>query len=111
MTTIDRRSGRDRRSTERYKVTIDIEWEASAGRKPGTLSDISTHGCFVLSSADVIDGEKAVLYFPIGDDLKYEVDGIIENHVPEIGFAMKFDELTQVQRSLIAKIVDRSKKI
>lgn len=109
MTTIDRRSGKDRRSTERYKVTIDIEWSTSGGKKPGTLSDISINGCFVLSSADVLDGEKATLFFPIGDELVYEVQGVIENHVPEIGFALKFNELTQVQRSLIAKIVDRSK--
>lgn len=109
MTTIDRRSGKDRRSTERYKVTIDIEWSTSGEKKPGTLSDISINGCFVLSSADVLDGEKATLFFPIGDELVYEVQGVIENHVPEIGFALKFNELTQVQRSLIAKIVDRSK--
>jgi len=110
MTTIDRRSGSDRRSSERYKVTIDIDWESTDGRKPGTLSDISINGCFVLSSGNVSDGETIKLFFPIGDEMLYDVSGVVENHVPDIGFALKFNNLTTVQRALIAKIVDRSKK-
>jgi hypothetical protein len=107
---IDRRSGRDRRASDRYKVTIDIEWESSTGRRPGTISDISINGCFVLGGGDATDGEAVTLYFPIGDDMVYDVIGTVENHVPDIGFALKFRDLTTVQRALIAKIVERSKQ-
>lgn len=110
MTMIDRRSGRDRRASDRYKVTIDIEWESSTGRRPGTISDISINGCFVLGGGDATDGEAVTLYFPIGDDMVYDVIGTVENHVPDIGFALKFRDLTTVQRALIAKIVERSKQ-
>ncbi len=110
MTTIDRRSGSDRRTSERYKVTIDIDWESESGRQPGTLSDISVNGCFVLSNGNVNDGETIKLFFPIGEDMLYDVSGVVENHVPDIGFALKFNNLTTVQQALITKIVDRSKK-
>src|SRR5690606_2302715 len=111
MTMIDRRSGRDRRASDRYKVTTDVEWESAAGvRRPGTISDISINGCFVLGGGEATDGESVTLFFPIGDDMVYDVVGTVENHVPDIGFALKFRELTTVQRALIAKIVERSKQ-
>ncbi len=37
MTTQDRRSGGDRRTIERFKVNIDVEWEGLVGRKPVNL--------------------------------------------------------------------------
>lgn len=111
MTMIDRRSGRDRRTSDRYKVTIDVDWESAAGvRRQGTISDISIDGCFVLGGGEAADGEAVTLFFPIGDDMVYDVIGTVENHVPDIGFALKFRDLTTVQRALIAKIVERSKQ-
>ena len=55
MNVQDRRSGIDRRGTNRYQVRVDVEWETDADRQPGTLSDVSFDGCFVLSSGEVED--------------------------------------------------------
>ncbi|MGI9054861.1 MAG: PilZ domain-containing protein, partial [Pyrinomonadaceae bacterium] len=49
----DRRSGSERRTNKRFSVNIDVEWEGSVGRQPGTISDVSTTGCFVLCSGEV----------------------------------------------------------
>ncbi|MEO6655419.1 MAG: PilZ domain-containing protein [Pyrinomonadaceae bacterium] len=110
MATNDRRSGTERRGTNRYPVEMDVEWVGSAGRSPGTISDVSLDGCFVLSSGDVNDGENIRLYVPLADGMKVEFSGRVANHVFEIGFGIKFDQLSLAQRDLLIKIVRDNEK-
>lgn len=105
----DRRSGSERRSTNRYQVELDIQWESSTGvRLAGTVSDISLDGCFVLSSGDVQDGERVRVFVPLADGMKVEFGGLIANHVYEIGFGVKFDTMSAAQRELLMRIVRES---
>ena len=105
MPILDRRSGQERRSVERFSVHIDVQWEDSAGRKPGTISDISTHGCFILSSGDVSDGEIVKIFLPLTDGMKVQLRAEIVNHVFEIGFAVRFIELSEGQKDFLEKFV------
>lgn len=102
----DRRSGRDRRSIERFKVNIDVEWEGLVGRKLGTISDISTQGCFILCSGEVEDTETVKIFFPLTDGRRIEFWGEVANHVYEIGFAIRFIELSEAQKDFLEKFVD-----
>jgi hypothetical protein len=102
----DRRSGDDRRGVTRFKANIEIEWEGLAGKKPGTISDISPLGCFVLCSGDVVDGEKVKIYFPLTDGRKVQLWGEVANHLYEIGFAARFIELTEPQKDFLEVFVD-----
>lgn len=103
---MDRRSGRDRRANERFEVNIEIEWESLVGRKNGTISDLSTTGCFVLCSGEVEDGENVKIFFPLTDGRKIQFWGEVVNHVFEIGFAMRFIELSEAQKDFLEKFVD-----
>ena len=106
----DRRSGTERRRVERFSVTIDVEWMNSAGRKPGTISDISTEGCFVMSSGEVTDGETVRIFLPLTGGMKVQFDCEVVNHVFEIGFAVRFTVLSQSQRDFLGKFIDSLKK-
>src|SRR5258708_4797546 len=101
----DRRSGQERRGTKRFQVELDVEWECSKGRFSGSISDVNLDGCFVLSSGDVSDGEHVNVYLPMPDGMKAEFGGVVANHVFEIGFAVKFDKLSVLQRDLLVNIV------
>lgn len=101
----DRRSGDERRAMNRYHVEVDVEWQTSAGRSPGTLSDVSLDGCFVLSSGDVLDGEDVKIFIPLADGMKVEFTGKVTNHVVEIGFGARFDKISAAQRDLLANLV------
>ena len=107
MPTIDRRRGGDRRDNERYKIHIEIEWENSSGRNPGTISDISESGFFVLSSGEVEDGESVKIFFPLADGRKFPFEGKVVNHIFEIGFAMQFIELSDAQKNFLQKLINR----
>ena len=102
----DRRLGKDRRTTQRFQVNIEIEWEGLVGRKNGTIGDLSPHGCFILCSGEVEDGETVKLFFPLTDGRKIQLWGEVSNHVFEIGFAIKFIELSEAQAEFLEVFVD-----
>jgi len=106
MAISERRAGGDRRALERFNVSIEVEWEGLIGRKSGTISDISPHGCFVLSSGEVEDGENVKIFLPLTDGRKIQFWGEVSNHVFEIGFAVKFIELSDAQKEFLEVFVD-----
>lgn len=110
MSVLDRRSGSERRNIERFSVNIDIEWEGLVGRKHGTISDISRNGCFVLSSGEVEDSENVKIFLPLTDGMKVQFWGQVINHVFEIGFAVRFIELSPAQTDFLDKFVDSLRK-
>ena len=102
----DRRSGSERRTIERLKSNIEIEWEGLSGRQNGTISDISTEGCFILCSGEVEDGERIKILFPLTTGRKIPLWGEVANHVYEIGFAIRFVDLTETQKDFLEVFVD-----
>ena len=102
---IDRRSGRDRRAADRFRASVEIEWDDGSGRKAGTLSDISELGCFVLCEGDVRDGEAVQLYLPLTTGMKVPFPAEISNHVYEIGFAARFQPLSEPQRDFLENFI------
>ena len=110
MLSQDRRGGTDRRGTNRFPVDIDVEWEISTTRQPGALSDVSFDGCFILSSGEVEDGQTVRVFIPLADGMKVQFGGKIANHVFEIGFGVKFDQLSAAQRDLLVNLVRSSEQ-
>jgi len=106
MANTDRREGRDRRAVERFTVNIEVEWEGLIGRKSGTITDLSPFGCFIMCSGEVEDGENVKLFFPLTDGRKIQLWGEILNHVFEIGFAIRFIELSDAQMEFLEVFVD-----
>ena len=102
----ERRLGNDRRNAERFQTNIDIEWEGLVGRKSGTISDMSAVGCFVLCSGEVEDGETVKIFFPLTDGRKIQLWGEVANHVFEIGFAIKFIEMSDAQAEFLEVFVE-----
>lgn len=100
---IDRRSGLERRRSARSKLTIDVEWETTIGRRAGTLSDINELGCFILTGGFVEDGEAIKIFLPLNAGTKVEFAGSVANHVYEIGFACNFVDLTIAQKEFLGR--------
>ena len=106
----DRRSVPDRRGSNRYPVEVDVEWDGPHGRQPGTLSDVSLGGCFVLSSGDVEDGDAVRIFVPLPDGTKVQFDGRVANHVYEIGFGVQFLSVSATQQDLLTQMARRSEE-
>lgn len=105
MSINERRSGSDRRTSNRYTVNIDVEWELRGARTQGTISDVSFDGCFVLGPGEVEDGTPIKIFVPLDDGMKVQFTGKVANSVYEIGFGVKFDPLSAPQRDLLVALV------
>ena len=110
MPNTDRRAGSDRRAVERLNVNIEVEWEGLIGRKSGIISDVSPTGCFVMCSGEVEDGENVKVFFPLTDGRTIQFWGEIANHVFEIGFAVKFIEMSDAQKEFLEVFIDTFRK-
>lgn len=107
---IDRRSGRDRRSAARFRVNINAEWEGAGQSFPGTINDISTKGCFVVSSGDIANGSPVRVFFVLKNGVRLPFAGEVVNPVFEIGFGMKFTDLTPEQKDFLNRLIKNLKK-
>ena len=104
---LDRRKSDDeRRSSKRFAISYDVEWETHFGRRRGTLSDISVDGCFVLTDVDVTDGELVRIFMPLSEGTMVEFMGQVANFVYEIGFAVHFLGLSASQKEFLLNFVE-----
>jgi hypothetical protein len=102
----ERRSGLDRRSVERFRVNIDIEWESLGKKQKGTICDMSVAGCFVLCSGEVENGDYVKLWFPLTNGGKIQLLTEVTNHVFEIGFGVCFINLSESQQEFLEVFCD-----
>ncbi|MBX3290703.1 MAG: PilZ domain-containing protein [Acidobacteria bacterium] len=102
---MDRRSGMERRRSERHRMTVDIEWENHAGRSPGTLGDLSPEGCFVMAAGDFAEGERVYIYLPGSGGDAVRLTGEVTNHVFEIGFAARFVDPGENEQAFIRDFI------
>jgi len=106
----DRRSGSERRSTNRFPVEAPIEWDAGGEQKEGTMSDVSYDGCFVMTGGDVANGTTVRIFLALEDGVKVQYAGKVANSVAEIGFGVRFDQLTAAQREVLVRHVKSSRE-
>jgi hypothetical protein len=82
--------GMERRLTQRIKVNIRARWEGSRARREGTVTDISTDGCFVLTEDIGVERRELVkieLLLPGGVITLW---GQVIYKADEIGFGIRF---------------------
>ena len=82
--------GIERRLAPRFKVNIPARWESPRTRRAGTVTDISTAGCFVLTEDMGVEKRELVkveLLLPGGVITLW---GTVIYKADEIGFGVRF---------------------
>lgn len=100
-------SSPDNRRAERVHVPLTVRWEGVLAAMKGTIGDLSTSGCFVLSE-DKVEAEELIrleIILP-RDGTTIYAWGEIVYKVPEIGFGLRFtliDDEDQKKLDLLLK--------
>lgn len=101
-----RYTGSERRLTQRIKVNIRVRWEGSRARCEGTVTDISTAGCFVLTEDIGVEKRELVkieLLLPGGIITLW---GQVVYKADEIGFGVRFTpNIPEVERKKLEFLV------
>ncbi len=82
--------GEERRLVERYRVNFRARWEGRRAWREGTVTDISTAGCFVLTEDLGVEPSELVkveLLLPAGSVTLW---GHVVYTAEEIGFGIRF---------------------
>ena len=106
MPTSDRRKSSDRRTDVRHRLALDVEWEGPSGRWKGTINDIGRAGCFVLGAGEVEDGDRVRVDFPLSTGGSVAIRGVVVNHAYDIGFGLRFVELTDTEREFLDRFIE-----
>ncbi len=82
--------GEERRGVERYRVNLRARWKGRHAGREGSVTDISTAGCFVLSNDLFVEKGDPVqieLLLPAG---VVTIPGRVIYTAEEIGFGVRF---------------------
>lgn len=80
----------ERRSAERLRIHLEAKWEGVLGFASGTIGDISTGGCYVMTGGRVQEKELIRIDVALPTEDTVLLWGEVTNYVPEIGFGLKF---------------------
>jgi len=82
--------GMERRLTQRFKVNIPARWEGQRTRREGTVTDISTAGCFVLTEDIGVERRELVKLELVMPGGVITLWGYVIYKADEIGFGVRF---------------------
>ena len=79
----------ERRTAERIRINLKARWEGLFSQGQGTICDLSSTGCFVLTGGEFTTGElvRLEIHFPGRVDVLW---GQVVYAVAEMGFALRF---------------------
>ena len=97
----------ERRRTDRVRVSLDANWEGTTAQCSGLVVDLSTYGCFVLTSDRVQPRELVRLEIEAGE--RVDLWGEVVYRVPEMGFALSFVEHGGRERRSLEQLIEQQR--
>ena len=96
----------DKRKYERVALPLEAHCEGLSGKYTARLSDVSLGGCYVESLARVSEGEciRFEIQLPTGRWLPLQ--GEVVYHQSNIGFGVRFTELSELEREMLTSIIE-----
>jgi len=101
----------ERRREERVPLSLEVRWESLSGRHASArISDISLSGCYVEALAQVTMREKVQLEVLLPTGRWLALRGHIVYIHPNMGFGLRFDELSELECKVLAQIVEYARE-
>ena len=96
----------ERRKKSRIKINLQVSWEGARAQLRGSIVDLSTSGCFILSDDQVRVGELIRITIHTAQFGPLYIWGEVVYQISEMGFAARFtgaDETDIKHLTLIVK--------
>jgi PilZ domain len=95
----------ERRAAKRLRIDLNVRWEALRTEGRGAVCDLSSLGCFVLTSAELKSGELIRLDIDFPQETT-SFWGQVVYTVPEIGFALRFGFASDAEKDRLVQLVE-----
>ena len=96
----------ERRGAERVQVSIDAKWEGVVAQCGGTIVDLSTTGCFILTSDLAAQEELIRLEVELPTGGVIYLWGEVVYKLSEMGFALRFTGMADAEREMLDLLLD-----
>lgn len=97
---------RERRETERVRADLEAHWEGVLARRDGTVVDISSSGCFILTADDVKPEELIRLEIRLPTGRWIYLWGEVVYKIEEMGFALRFTGSDETELQMLGILID-----
>ena len=95
----------ERRKAQRVQVTFSVRWKGVVTEREGIITDISTGGCFILTSSEVNDHERVRIDIQLPKEGSIGVWGEVVYQIPEMGFALRFTDAGEMDQKMLKWLV------
>lgn len=96
----------ERRSGQRWDVSLDAVWDGKSGNYTARITDLSDGGCYIDSLGDVVMGEPVNLKLKLPNGEWLELTGEVAHHTPPVGFGVRFLDLSEDQLSTLRAFIE-----
>lgn len=93
------------RQFERISLSLEVMLEFSSGRREARISDLSMGGCFVDTILNATEGEPVNFELRLSNVTSLALSGEVTYFMPRIGFGLRFTNLTDEKKSLLAQLI------
>lgn len=98
------------RSAERVLVNLHARWDGNFDQREGTITDISTGGCFVLTAGEVSPMELVEVEIELPTEGRWvRLWGQVMYFVEEIGFGLRFAGINDEQLALLKRVIEQAR--
>jgi len=99
----------ERRNAPRLRTNISARWETLKSQGRGSVCDLSSSGCFVLTGGELSTRELVRLELILDDEV-VSVWGYVVYHVLEMGFAVRFVLQIEDDRRAIEHLIEHAQR-
>ncbi|HEX8708875.1 MAG TPA: PilZ domain-containing protein [Pyrinomonadaceae bacterium] len=98
----------DKRRAERILVNLNARWEGVLAQHEGTIVDISSTGCFILTADEVMPREliRIEIQLPTDRQTYTSLWGEVVYQISEMGFALRFTGSTEAEEKMLNMLMD-----
>lgn len=98
--------GTERRQAERVYVQLDARWEGVMAQCEGHIVDLSSTGCFVLTSDRVKTKELIRVEVQLPTEGWLYLWGEVVYRIEEMGFALRFTGVSDMEQAMLQLLLD-----
>lgn len=100
----------NKRRDERFTLPLEVHWESLSGKHEARVGDISLGGCYIESLAQVTTGDQIQFEIQLPTGGRMPLRGEVVHHQPNMGFGVRFVNLSVMERNVLAHVIDRSRQ-
>ncbi len=94
----------ERRTAMRVQIHLPAQCRGECGVCEGTIEDISTDGCFVVTSCHAEKGELISIEVELPQNERLGLWGTVVRNAPDVGLGLRFTNMGEKERAMLTRL-------